>query len=135
MGSELMPAEENKVYVAIGLLQNQVTTLSERFEELRAEVRDEQRKVHDIVDATGEAARNLTRMLDDMRPAWDDYRLKAASLDETRVLAQDYREQRAEKRGEDRFKNWLFGLAASLGGLAAVMLSKLIDWMAARGGR
>ena len=111
MGNGLMaPPEESRVFVAIGMLQSEVSNLSDKFDELNQRTTDEQRKVHDIVVATSEAIRNLTRIIDEMKP-----------------LTDDYREKRAEKRGEERYKSWLYGLVASAGGLMVFILGKLWD--------
>lgn len=122
-----MPADEGKVFVAIGLLQGQITDLSERFEALRLQVVTEQRTVHDIVVATNEAIRNIARTVERIEPFANEYRLKAASIDESIELAEDYREKRAEQRGEEKFKKWMYGLAATAGGLMAVVVDKLYD--------
>lgn len=115
MSGALMAADENRVFVAIGVLQAEVENLRDDFKELRESSVEEHRKVHDIVVATSEAVRNVVRIVDEMRP-----------------LTDDYREKRAEKRGEERYKNWLYGLAASIGGGAVVILSKVWDAVSAR---
>lgn len=114
-GALMAAAEENKVYVAIGVLQSEVENLRDDFKELKESTVEEHRKVHDIVVATSEAVRNLTRIVDEMKP-----------------LTEDYREKRAEKRGEEKYKNWLYGMAASIGGLIMLVLSKLWDLIASR---
>ena len=114
-GALMAAADENKVFVAIGVLQSEVENLRDDFKELKDGTVDEHRKVHDIVVATSEAVRNLTRVVEEMRP-----------------LTEDYREKRAEKRGEEKYKNWLYGMAASIGGLIMLVLSKLWDLVASR---
>ncbi len=115
MGTQLMPTDENRVFTAIGMMQGQLTNLSDKVDEYQAESTAEHRKVHQIVDALSEAMRNQTRMIEEMKP-----------------LTDDYREKRAEQRGEDRYKNWLYGLAASIGGFIVLILSKAWDVIAAR---
>lgn len=110
-----MAADENRVYIAIGVLQSEVTTLSEKFDELAERSTEEHRKVHDIVVATSEAMRNLARDIAEMKP-----------------LTDDYRERRAEKRGEEKYKNWLYGFVASVGGLVVFILGKVWDVVSAR---
>lgn len=115
MGNALMPTDENRVFTAIGLVQGQLTSLSDKVDEYQTASTEEHRKVHQIVDALSEAMRNQTRLIEEMKP-----------------LTDDYRERRAEQRGEDRYKNWLYGLAASIGGLVVLILSKTWDVIAAR---
>lgn len=122
-----MPAEESRVFIAIGTLQGQVTELFNKLENLRQQTTSEQRTVHDIVVATNEAIRNLTRTVERMEPHVREFQLKAASIDESIELAEDYREKRAEERGAEKFKKWLYGLAASIGGLIAVAIDRVID--------
>src|SRR5882672_5392209 len=132
MGTGLMSADESRVFAALGAIQSELATLREDFKEQEEKTTTEHRKVHDIVVATNEAIRNLTRDVAEMKPLVDAYRLKAASLDEAVELAEDYRERRAEDRGAEKFKKWLYGLAASVGGLIAVLASKLLDWLMTR---
>lgn len=127
MGSELVQDDVAKLHQAVGSLRAEVHDLLGKFDELQTSTIDEQRKVHDIVVAQSEAVRNLDRDVREMKPWTEEYRLNAAALAQARQLAEDYREERAEKRGEDKFKKWLYGLAASLGGLVALILSKLFD--------
>jgi hypothetical protein len=115
MSGALMAADENRVFVAIGVLQAEVENLRDDFKELKESTIEEHRKVHDIVVATSEAVRNLVRVVDEMKP-----------------LTDDYREKRAEKRGEERYKNWLYGLSASIGGFLVLVLSKTWDAISAR---
>jgi hypothetical protein len=136
MGRELMPAEESRVFEAIGELRGELRkaleNLANKIDGIDERTVTEQRKVHDIVVATSESVRILTRDVAELKPPVEDYRLKAAALKEAVELTDDYKEERAEKRGEDRFKKWLYGFAASIGGLIAVMAGKLIDWLLAR---
>jgi len=71
--------------------------------------------VHDIVVAISEAVRNLTREVTEMK-----------------LLTEDYRERRAEKRGEEKYKNWLYGFVASIGGLMVFLLGKIWDFIMTR---
>lgn len=110
-----MAVDEERVFRAIGALERQVSNLSERFDDLAERSSDEHRKVHDIVVATSEAMRNLARDVSEMKP-----------------LTDDYRERRAEKRGEEKYKSWLYGLVASIGGLVVFLLGKVWDIIVAR---
>lgn len=127
MGTSLMPVDEERVYSAIGQLQSKISELSRMLEELRTDTTHEQRTVHTIVVATNEAIRNLARTVERMEPPVKEYQLKSASIDESIALTDDYREKRAEQRGADKFKKWLYGLAASVGGLIAILMNKAID--------
>ena len=117
-----MGPDAEKVYVAIGILKSEVSNLSDKIDGIQDRTTDEHRKVHDIVVATSDAMRNLVRTVDDLK----------RSIDEMKPLTEDYREKRAEQRGEDRYKNWLYGLAASIGGLIVLVLSKAWDVVSAR---
>jgi archaellum component FlaC len=112
MGTHLMPADTERVYTAIGELQSEVSALSDKFDVLREQTIKEQRTVHDIVDATSEAIRNLTRIIDEMKP-----------------LTDDYREKRAEMRGAARFANIIY---IALGGSFVLALNKLTEWISVR---
>jgi hypothetical protein len=132
MGNELMPIEENRVFTAIGMLQSQVSNLADQLVEVSNKSTEEHRKVHDIVDAQSEAIRNLTRMVDEMKPHVESYKMKAMAIEKSIVLTEDYRDRQSEQRGEDRYKNWLYGFAASIGGLIVLILSKAWDVIASR---
>lgn len=127
-----MVVDDNRIFTAIGMLQSQVTTLAENLEESRRESTEEHRKVHDIIDALSEAVRNLVRVVEEMKPHVDSYRMKAAALDRAMELTEDYRDEKSEKRGEDRYKSWLYGMVASAGGLVVFVLGKLWDLISAR---
>lgn len=105
-----MPPGENRLTIDFAVLQSQVARIEAAFAEFAEENKTEHRKVHDILDALSEAVRNLTRMVGEMKE-----------------LTDDYREKRAEQRGADRIKTWLYWFWASIGGLVAVVLSKLWD--------
>lgn len=127
MATALMEDDVGKLHAAVGSLRSEVKSLFDKFERLEETTITEQRKVHDIVVAQSEAVRNLDRDVREMKPVTDEYRLNREALEKARKLAEDYREERAEKRGEDKFKKWLYGLAASVGGLIAMILGKLFD--------
>lgn len=110
-----MPQEESRIFVAIGILQAEVSNLRDDLQTFKEDSTEEHRKVHDIVVATSEAIRNITRIVDEMKP-----------------LTDDYRERRAELRGEDKYKNWLYGMAASIGGFVALVGKGLWDVMSSR---
>lgn len=127
-----MPTEEARVFVALGKLEERIAGLSDKIDGIDQRSTAEHRTVHDIVVATSESVRNLTRMVEDMKPPVEDYRLKAAAIHEAVELAGDYKEQRAEDRGAEKYRSWLYGIAASVGGLIAILFSKLIDYLLAR---
>lgn len=132
-GTELMPPpDDNRIVLAIGLLQSQVSTLTERVEEMAERTTVEHRKVHDIVVAQSESMRNVARDVVEMKPHVEAYKMKAASIDEAVSSARKFEVDQAEKRGAERFKNWIYGLAASVGGIIAFGLGKLIDLVTSR---
>ena len=103
-----MSGELHQLSVEIGALNANVENLTKLVEVARIESRDEHRKVHDIIDALSEAVRGLTATVKEMKP-----------------LTDDYREERAEKRGAKRF----ISSAYALGGAGiAVVVSKLAEW-------
>lgn len=108
MGSALMAADEERVFKAIGRLEEQVSALSERFDALATDSMKEHRKVHDIVLALSESNRNVARDVAEMKP-----------------LTDDYREKRAEARGAARLARWLYGLAAAAGGGIVFVLGEI----------
>lgn len=110
MEATLMPPGENRLWIDLSVLQTQVAALQKSFAEFAEDTKTEHRKVHDILDALSEAVRNVTRMVGEMKE-----------------LTDDYREKRAEQRGADRVKAWLYWFWASIGGLVAVALGKLWD--------
>lgn len=93
--------------VAIGGLRSDMKHLSNKVESHLEETRNEQRKVHDIVDATAEAVRNLNAKVLQMEP-----------------LVSDYREKRAEQRGARRFVRGFYIMA---GGAVGAVVAKVID--------
>lgn len=115
MGSALMAADENRVYMALGVIQSELATLRDEFRDLEEKTTIEHRKVHDIVVATSEAIRNLTRVIDEMKP-----------------LTDDYREKRAEARGAAKLAGWLYTAAGVIGGAVAYIGGKIIEWVASR---
>jgi len=115
MGSALMAVEENRLFVAIGILQAEVENLREDFHRLQEASTEEHRKVHDIVVATSEAMRNVARDIAEMKP-----------------LTDDYREKRAEARGAARLAGWLYTAAGVVGGLVVYVGGKLAEWATMR---
>ena len=107
-----MPGELDDLSLAIGALQADVRTLSRTVRDNQEAATDEHRKVHDIVVATSEAVRLLTKTIAEMKP-----------------LTDDYRERRAEARGAARFLNAAYALG---GGSVAVGVGKLMEWFNAR---
>ena len=103
-----MSGDLHQISVEIGGLNAKVDNLAELVRETREESRDEHRKVHDIVDALSESVRGLASDVKEMKP-----------------LTNDYREERAEKRGAKRF----ISSAYALGGAGiAIVVSKLAEW-------
>jgi len=97
-----MPGQLHELSAAIGALQADVKHLSRDVRENQEIATDEHRKVHEIVDATAEAVRNLTKVVAEMKP-----------------LTDDYRERRAESRGRAHLARTLYVMIGSVGGAIA----------------
>jgi predicted RNase H-like nuclease (RuvC/YqgF family) len=69
-----MTGEVHAISAAIGRLEAQMEMLSSSFSKSLEETRDEHRKVHDIVVATSESVRNLTKDLSKITPDIEEYR-------------------------------------------------------------
>ena len=141
MGFALVEDDVARLHAAVGFLRSEVQNLIDKFGELKDETATkiddlhretvkEHREVHNIVAATSEAMRNLDRDVREMKPHFEDYRLKAASLNEALELSKDYRERRAEWRGAWKF---VIALYVSIGGLITLALGKLFDWLTTLG--
>lgn len=107
MGARIMATERANISTAIGALQAEVRILARTVRDNQEASTQEHRKVHDIVVATSEAVRNLSREVSDMKP-----------------LTDDYREKRAEKRGAARLLHLLY---VTVGGLAGAFASKVME--------
>lgn len=111
-----MPHEPlHELSIRLGLLQSQIGLLSERIDEIERSTISEHRKVHDIVVATSESIRNLSRAIEEMRP-----------------LTEDYREKRAEARGAARLAGWLYTAAGVVGGAFFFIASRIAEWLSSR---
>lgn len=102
-----MSGELHDLSVAIGGLQARVEILADIVSQNQATATEEHRKVHDIVVAMSESVRNLTDDIAEMKP-----------------LTSAYREERAEKRGAKRLRNFLF---VTCGGIVGAIGAKLLD--------
>ncbi len=106
-----MSGELHELSVAIGELKADVRNLVKALETHVEATTDEHRKVHDIVVATSESIRNVTRRLDAIEP-----------------LAVDYGQKRAEARGVARLLTFLYiGFGVSF----AAIVNKVSEWWAA----
>lgn len=129
------PSDIERLFTALGMLTSQVSTLSDEMSEWRSATTEEHRKVHDIVVASSESVRIIARDVAEMKPYVEAYKLKASDIDKAVILADDYQEERAERRGADKFKKWLYGLWAGGGALLVFVLGKLWDMITAAGTR
>src|SRR5436190_16275319 len=102
MGNALMPTDENRVFTLIGLVQGQLTSLSDKVDDFQQASTEEHRKVHNIVDALSEAVRNLVRIVEEMKPLIDDYRDKRFNIADAILETKDYQLKKAEARGAAR---------------------------------
>ena len=107
-----MSGDLHQISVEIGHLKSDVKGLTKLVSETREESRNEHRKVHDIIDALSESVRGLAEHVKEMKP-----------------LTDDYREERAEKRGAKRFLTAAWALG---GGSVAMIGNKLVEWFNAR---
>lgn len=107
-----MTGELHQISAEIGSLKSDVKSLTKLVSETREESRTEHRKVHDIVDALSESVRGIAAHVKEMKP-----------------LTDDYREERAEKRGAKRFLTAAWALG---GGSVAMAGSKIVEWFNAR---
>lgn len=106
-----MTGELHQLSVQIGALSANVENLTKQVREHREESRDEHIKVHDIVAALSESHRALTIIVKEMKP-----------------LTDDYREERAERRGAKRF---VYAAYALCGGSVAMIGSKIWERISA----
>lgn len=106
-GLQVMSGELDHLSMAIGGLQAEVKILTRTVRDNQEASTDEHRKVHDIVVASCEAIRNLTKIVEEMKP-----------------LTDDYREKRAEGRGRTRM---IHALYVSGGGLMGALIARAMD--------
>lgn len=107
-GILVMAGELDDLSLAIGSLQSEVKILARTVRENQEATTREHRKVHDIVVASSEAMRNLTKRVEEMEP-----------------LTDDYREQRAEARGAAKLIKFLYVTA---GGILGALIARLFDF-------
>lgn len=107
-GVYIMAGELDEFSAAIGALQAEIKSLSRTVHYNQETSTTEHRKVHDIVVATSEAVRNLTRIVHEMKP-----------------LTDDYREKRAERRGQ---RNLITAIYVMLGGIIGATASRLMEF-------
>jgi len=110
-----MADDFNRIYEALGTLTANVSNLTKAFESHKADTTEELRKIHDIVVAMSESARNLTRRIEVVEP-----------------VAKEFSEGKIEQRGIKRF---LVAAYTAAGGIIVLVLGKAWDWYMARGGR
>jgi hypothetical protein len=101
MGASLMAGDIDDLSRLIGGIEQQLKTLFKKLEDLEETSTREHRVVHDIVEATSDAVRTLTAMVNEMKP-----------------LTDDYREKRAEARGAQKMVHLLY---VSFGGIAGAL--------------
>lgn len=113
MGPLLM--EHHELVGELKSLQTEMRLLTQTVRDNQVESTREHRVVHDIVVATSEAVRNLSTAVSEMKP-----------------LTDDYRERRAEQRGAEALKRWLYAGAAAFGGVVVTILTKVWDFVMLR---
>ena len=128
------------IRMMLGMLQGQIQNLQDELREYKQdiaedheEIRDEQRTVHNIVDATNEAIRNVNREVADMRPHVKEYMLAAADLREAVRTARTLRDKQSFDRGvtSERTKTRALVLSALgvIGTGIVYMLTKLVEYL------
>lgn len=104
----IMATELDHLSMVIGGLQTKIDILTQTVMDNHETSTEEHRKVHDIVVAASEAVRNLTRIVAEMK-----------------LLTDDYRETRAERRSAKRVVTFLY---VTVGGIAGAFASKIVDF-------
>lgn len=107
-----MTDDSSRVHEALGRLSANVDNLTKAFESHKDDTTVQLRKIHDIVVAMSESARNLTRRIEDVEP-----------------IAKEFHEGQIEQRGIKRF---LVAIYTAAGGVIVLLLGKLWDWYMAR---
>ena len=106
MGGSVMAEENDRLGHQLGLqlgrIEEQIKTLFKLIASLEENSTREHRLVHDIVEATSDAVRTLTHIVNEMKP-----------------LTDDYREKRAEARGAAKLINLLYVSCGGIAGAAA----------------
>lgn len=117
----------------LGMLQGQVSNLYEKIEETQKQAQEHQdenvkehRKVHEIVDASSEALRNLDATVKGMAPHVESYKMSASDIAEAMELAWDFREKRAENRGAMKILPYFVTVLSLIGGGVGFLISEAI---------
>lgn len=127
---DAIPEGDPGIRMLLGILMGQMQDMRHEYQEGREETQKEHRKVHDILDASGESMRNLTRDVAEIKPIVKDYELKAAFINDTIVLAKEYRYEKAERAGMRKLVGYLIGALSFIGGIVAFGVSELIKYAA-----
>jgi hypothetical protein len=128
-----MTGELHQISLEIGEMRSDIKNLVSAVRELKEDTTEEHRKVHIIVDATGESMRNVARDVAYMKPLVEDFRDKRADIATAIDEAKDYRNTKAEARGA---KKLLIVFYSVFGGFVAWALGRISEnlpaWMSAR---
>lgn len=111
-GISVMPGELDSLSKAIGGLEAEMRILTRTVHDNHEASTREHRTVHDIVVATSEAVRNLTKIVGEMKP-----------------LTDDYREKRAEARGAAKLAKVLYAAALAIGSAVGSGVTWLIHFL------
>lgn len=132
MASQVMipdgiPPGDAGVRMLIGMLMGQIQDVRDGMEAHMEENREEHRKVHIILDADGEARRNMARDISEIKPIVKKYEMKASYIDEAIELAQAYRKEKDEKEGMRKVVVLLYGALVVLAGAVGSLFSMLVE--------
>lgn len=129
MGTQLVEDDVARLHDAVGALRADLKGFSDRFDQFREDTVDWERKTHDIVVAQSEASRNLDRDIREMKPFFEDYRMKAAALNKAIESSEDYRDKKSELRGVKSIVVWLYGaVVLAAGWVGALIMKYLENW-------
>lgn len=119
-----MPEEVDRLAALIGEVKGGLDHLAREFENHKHQTVKEQREVHNIVVATSEAIRNLTRTVDEMKPLTDSWRMKAPVVEEMKPLVDDYRTKRDQASGIAKFAVMLW---VTVGGAVVIVFNRITE--------
>lgn len=130
-----IPPGDAGIRMLIGMLMGQIQDVRDEAERNMEESREEHRKVHVILDADGEARRNMARDIAEIKPIVKKYEMKASYIDEAVELAQAYRTERDEKAGMKKLTVILYSalvvLASAIGSLISILAGHVLKLKAA----
>lgn len=122
-----IPQGDAGIRMLLGILMGQMEDMRDDYNGFREESRDEHRKVHIILDADGEARRNMARDIAEIKPIVKEYEMKASYINEAVELSKAYRKERDEKEGMRKIVVLLYGALVILAGAVGSLFSMLAE--------